>query len=641
MAPRDINPQKALGPLHTRIKASKVLMVGAGGIGCELLKNLVLTGFGEVHIVDLDTIDLSNLNRQFLFGMQHIKKSKAMVAKETAGKFNPNVKLHAYHANIKDAEFSVKWYKGFDLVFNALDNLEARRHVNRMCLAANVPLIESGTTGFNGQIQAIQKGVTECYDCTFKPVPKSFPVCTIRSTPSQPIHCIVWAKSYLFPEIFGTSEDDSSDLDHSEDAENSKEIENLRQESQELKKIRALMGTDIFAKSIFEKVFGRDIDRLRGMEEMWKTRKPPVALDFDEVSSKANGISSAVCDKDQKIWNLYENYVVFADSLHRLSVRAQELQAEAKEGEAPPILSFDKDDVDTLDFVTAAANLRSIVFGIELRSKFDIKQMAGNIIPAIATTNAITAGVCVLQAFKVLANNISAARMVFLSRSAERIFSTSELSAPNPSCEVCGVASLTVEADLSRATLGDLVEGFLKKGLGYGEGLSVLTDQLLYDNDFDDNLEKRLVEVGIKEGVFVTVIDDDDEDGEEDEDGKKLLHRVNLVLSIIDTKIPEADQAILHPPPSFTIKRKELKPEAAAPQTPSPPPIAGTKRGHADSVTEKDSNGSAKKRRLNEATADLSIRDNGESSSKGSASANGKMDVVVLDADDDGVIEID
>lgn len=54
-------------------------MVGAGGIGCELLKNLVLTGFGEVHIVDLDTIDLSNLNRQFLFRHEHIKKSKAEV----------------------------------------------------------------------------------------------------------------------------------------------------------------------------------------------------------------------------------------------------------------------------------------------------------------------------------------------------------------------------------------------------------------------------------------------------------------------------------------------------------------------------------------------------------------------------------
>lgn len=172
-------------------------MVGAGGIGCELLKNLVLAGFGEINIVDLDTIDLSNLNRQFLFRHEHIKKSKALVAKEAAHRFNPKVKLEAHHANIKDAQFNVEWFKGFTIVFNALDNMEARRHVNKMCLAADVPLIESGTTGFNGQVQVIKKGVTACYDCTTKETPKSFPVCTIRSTPSQPIHCIVWGKSYL------------------------------------------------------------------------------------------------------------------------------------------------------------------------------------------------------------------------------------------------------------------------------------------------------------------------------------------------------------------------------------------------------------------------------------------------------------
>ncbi len=91
----------------------------------------------------------------------------------------------------------MSWFRGFKIVFNALDNLEARRHVNKMCLAAGVPLIESGTTGFNGQVQVIKKGLTACYDCSPKETPKTFPVCTIRSTPSQPIHCIVWGKSYL------------------------------------------------------------------------------------------------------------------------------------------------------------------------------------------------------------------------------------------------------------------------------------------------------------------------------------------------------------------------------------------------------------------------------------------------------------
>ena len=74
-----------------------------------------------------------------------------------AHRFQPGAKLEAYHANIMDSQFSVDWFAGFNIVFNALDNLAARRHVNRMCLAAGVPLVESGTTGFNGQVQVIEK----------------------------------------------------------------------------------------------------------------------------------------------------------------------------------------------------------------------------------------------------------------------------------------------------------------------------------------------------------------------------------------------------------------------------------------------------------------------------------------------------
>lgn len=270
----------------------------------------------------------------------------------------------------------MEWYKGFDIVFNALDNLDARRYVNKMCLAANVPLIESGTTGFNGQVQAIKRGETECYDCTAKPVPKSFPVCTIRSTPSQPIHCIVWAKSYLFTEIFGTGEMESNDMDNSKDSENAEEIETLRREAEELSRIREKMGTDEFAKAVFQKVYDEDVQRLCSMEDMWKTRKRPTPLNFDEVQKAATeaAVPAGIAEKDQLEWDLAQNFTVFVDSINRLSKRLQEEKAKTAEGAPQPTLEFDKDDVDTLDFVAAAANLRSHIFQIPIKSKFDIKR---------------------------------------------------------------------------------------------------------------------------------------------------------------------------------------------------------------------------------------------------------------------------
>lgn len=75
------------------VHSTKVLLIGAGGIGCEVLKNLVMSGFKTITVLDLDTIDLSNLNRQFLFQKDHIKRPKAVVAKESALKFNPSVDI--------------------------------------------------------------------------------------------------------------------------------------------------------------------------------------------------------------------------------------------------------------------------------------------------------------------------------------------------------------------------------------------------------------------------------------------------------------------------------------------------------------------------------------------------------------------
>ncbi|KAI2631643.1 hypothetical protein GGS21DRAFT_491543 [Xylaria nigripes] len=536
---RDTFNSRSFGPsLNASVKQARVLMVGAGGIGCELLKNLVLSGFGEVHIVDLDTIDLSNLNRQFLFRHEHIKKSKAEIAREAAQRFNPNVKISAYHANIKDSQFSLEWFKKFHLAFNALDNLEARRHVNRMCLAADVPLIESGTTGFNGQVQVIKKGVTACYDCAAKEVPKSFPVCTIRSTPSQPIHCIVWGKSYLLNEIFGTSEDQAI-LDTSENEDNTKEIAELKKESEALRKIRESVGTEKFPQMLFDKVFNQDIARLRLMEDMWKSRSPPEPLEYELVTRQATEASAAkesIIRDGQKVWTLEENLVVFNDSLARLSKRILDLKSQHGDHSPQVTISFDKDDEDTLDFVAASANIRSYVFGIERKSRFDIKQMAGNIIPAIATTNAIVAGLCVLESFKVLKGEFDKAQEVFLTPFAgQRLLAPDRPRAPNPDCPICGNYQTGVRVDLSRATLGDLVEDFVKLQLGFGErDFAVNSDAgLLYDPDETDNLGKLLSELGINQNSFLTIVDEEEDDA-----------FINVVLNIQSSSIESTEKPI-------------------------------------------------------------------------------------------------
>jgi ubiquitin-like 1-activating enzyme E1 B len=591
--------RQSLGTALTlEVKRSRVLLVGAGGIGCELLKNLVCCGFGtgldgvmdgsgqplpqtingkpasrksEIVVIDLDTIDLSNLNRQFLFRKQHIKKPKALVAKETASQFNLSVHIDAHHASIFDNRYDIEFFEGFDIVFNALDNVTARRHVNKMCLAADVPLIESGTTGFNGQVQAIQKGVTECYDCLEKPVQKSFPICTIRSTPSQPIHCIVWAKSYLLPELFGAVEEEDengSEMTKTE-GDNAEEIEKLKEEAQALKKIRNLIGTKELAVEVFNKVFFDDIERLRSMSEMWKTRKPPETLRFSTLCIDKNPEvhGEKLAKQDQVIWGLLDNLKVFCYSLGALSKRAQA-------GEK--VIEFDKDDKDTLDFVASAANLRALVFSIPTSSEWDIKQMAGNIIPAIATSNAITASLCVLQGFKVLRHQLSkisaasrpdateapsarkvdstlgGCKKVYLeSKSTERLINSESLAPPRPDCPVCSpvYAKLVISDKASPLRLQSLVD-LLQSRFSFDEFSLTLGSRIIYDPDLEDNLDKLLANLDITNNSpnpagpqFLTVTDGADEP------------RVDLVLSVVQKRLPEGQPdmlllpEIIHLPP--------------------------------------------------------------------------------------------
>jgi len=302
--------------LQTRIRESRLLMVGAGGIGCELLKNIVLTGFTNIEIIDLDTIDISNLNRQFLFQKQHVGKSKSHVARESALRFAPDANIKAYHDSIMKTEYGVQFFKQFDLCLNALDNRAARNHVNRLCLAANIPLVESGTAGYLGQVTVIRKGVTECYECQPKPHQKTFPGCTIRNTPSEPIHCIVWAK-HLFNQLFGEDDPDQNVSPDTEDPEaagdQAGEVAAQREANGdgnvERKSTKAWAQENGYStQKLFQKFFNDDIKYLLSMDKLWAKRRPPTPLDWDCLPDSTPEDENAEQSNlvDQKVWSVAE-----------------------------------------------------------------------------------------------------------------------------------------------------------------------------------------------------------------------------------------------------------------------------------------------------------------------------------------------
>ncbi|KAL6963826.1 SUMO-activating enzyme subunit 2 [Sarracenia purpurea var. burkii] len=480
------------------IKGAKVLMVGAGGIGCELLKTLALSGFQDIHIIDMDTIEVSNLNRQFLFRKSHVGQSKAKVARDAVLRFRPHISITPYHANVKDPDFKVDFFQQFNVVLNGLDNLDARRHVNRLCLAADVPLIESGTTGFLGQVTVHVKSKTECYECQPKPAPKTYPVCTITSTPSKFVHCIVWAKDLLFAKLFGDknqendlnvrSSDATSSSVHAEDVFEHKTDEDI----------------DQYGRRIYDHVFGYNIELALSNEETWKNRNMPKPIYSRDVlpieliqqngnadkifeagdPSFVSAMASLGLKNPQDVWSLRENSRIFFEALKLFF-----LKREKEVGN----LTFDKDDQLAVEFVTAAANIRAASFGIPLHSLFEAKGIAGNIVHAVATTNAIIAGLIVIEAIKVLQNDANKYRMTYCLEHPSRkmLLMPVEPFEPNKSCYVCSETPLLLEVNTNRSKLRDFVEKIVKSKLGMSSPLIMHGPALLYE--VGDDLEKDMV----------------------------------------------------------------------------------------------------------------------------------------------------
>ncbi|PKA62283.1 SUMO-activating enzyme subunit 2 [Apostasia shenzhenica] len=506
------------------VKGAKVLMVGAGGIGCELLKTLALSGFEDIHVIDMDTIEVSNLNRQFLFRQSHVGQSKAKVARDAVLKFRPHINITPYHANVKSPEFNVEFFKQFSVVLNGLDNLDARRHVNRLCLAAEVPLVESGTTGFLGQVTVHIKGKTECYECQPKPTPKSYPVCTITSTPSKYVHCVVWAKDLLFAKLFGDrNQVNDLNVHSSDDGDTSKSTEDVFERNQN-------EDPEKYGRRIYDHVFGYNIELALANEETWINRKKPRPIYMKDVlpieSFQQNGKLDNCIKEDvaisamqvvgltnpQDIWSLAENTKVFFEAL-RLFIEKREKDIGN--------LTFDKDDQLAVEFVTAAANIRASSFGIPMHSLFETKGIAGNIVHAVATTNAVIAGLIVIEAVKVLQGDFCNCRMTYCLEHPSRkmLLMPVEPFEANKSCYVCSEKPLLLELNTQKYRLRDFVEKIVRNKLGMNLPLVMIGANLIFEagDDLEDdvaanyarNLEKVLAELPtpVTSGTVLTVED--------------------------------------------------------------------------------------------------------------------------------------
>lgn len=189
---------------QSKIASNKQFLVGSGAIGCEMLKNWSMMGLGtapegSIIVTDLDTIEKSNLNRQFLFRAKDVGKFKAESAAAAVAEMNPDLKgkITALQERVgpeTENTFGDEFFGKIDCVTNALDNVMARQYMDRRCVFYQKPLLESGTLGTKANTQVVIPFITESYSSSQDPPEKSIPSCTVKNFPNAIEHTIQWAR---------------------------------------------------------------------------------------------------------------------------------------------------------------------------------------------------------------------------------------------------------------------------------------------------------------------------------------------------------------------------------------------------------------------------------------------------------------
>jgi ubiquitin-activating enzyme E1 len=456
---------------QNKLGKSKYFLVGAGALGCEYLKNFAMLGActksqnGQLIVTDMDTIEKSNLNRQFLFRSHDVQQAKSTVASRAAQRMNPDINIVSHLNRIgPDTEhvYDDEFFENLDGVCNALDNVDSRIYIDKRCVYYQKPLIESGTLGTKGNVQVIRPFVSDSYSSTQNPPEKSIPICTLRNFPNAIEHTLQWARD-MFEGVFTNPA--TAAQDYLKDPENFVQRVMKLQGSQPLEEIQKVYKALIedkpasfqdcvkWARLHFQENYHDSIEQLlfnfpkdqltsSGVPFWSGPKRCPHSLKFiidnqtyfDYVFTAANlkaemyGIQQ-IRDKNKLIEMISKVEVPLFKPKQGVKIHTNDSEAQNAMNSAVSMegqeldeiieklaniknkkefkiqqIEFEKDDDSNLhmDFIVACSNLRAENYDITPADRHKSKLIAGRIIPAIATTTSLIVGLDCIELYKLV-----------------------------------------------------------------------------------------------------------------------------------------------------------------------------------------------------------------------------------------------